>query len=325
MKRHGGLVSLVMLGAFAVATPAVASGPSPRARYRIELSDGSRWTAVGSPAIHGSVLTFRTPNGTVMGVPREMIRRVESEGAAGVEAPVVRTLAAAPGPVEAAAAATEETFAVETLQPGDLVVLGPLTERGQTLAESAAASAAGTGTPAAVSALAPMGVGGYGGAINPNLYVNPNGTLSRAPSSTDLALALAQTTIDSNGFPLASNGSPTVIGPDGTPTLAPGVPGSAAPAIGPNGMPVIGETGTASTFLPIGPNGTPVLAPTGAASSTAMVIGPNGTPVLAPAGQPGSGLVVIGPNGTPAAATMRAAAPAAPANARAAGGGGRGH
>lgn len=309
MKRHGGLASLIVMAAFAAAAPAVAAVGSPRARYHIELSDGSRWTVVGSPEVHGSVLTFRTPDGTMMGVPREMIRRVESAGPTDVEAPVVRALEVAPGAVEATAVATE-TSPVETLRPGDLVVLGPLTDHGQTLAESAAAPAASVGAGAAALAAPPgaMGYGGYGGAINPNLYVNPNGTLSRAPSSTDLALALAaQPTVGSNGFPLTSNGSPTVIGPDGTPTLAPGVPGSGAPAIGPNGTPVIGETGSATTFVPIGPNGTPVLASSGQPGSEQPVIGPNGTPVLAPAGQPAAQPVVIGPNGTPELAPNLAA------------------
>jgi hypothetical protein len=319
MKRHGRFVSLVVLTALAVAAPTVAADAA-RGRYRIELSDGSQWTAVGTPAVHGTVVTFHTANGALVGVPREMIVRLASTGEADVSASLIRSVAASPAAADGVAAGTAETYPVEALQPGDVVALGPLTEEGPTLAEStaAAASATAVGTPA-VSPGA-MGYGGYGGGVNPNLYVNPNGTLSRAPSFTDLALALAaQTPIASNGFPVMTNGSPTVIGPDGTPTLAPGVPGSATPAIGPNGTPVIGETGP-TTFPQIGPNGTPVLAPAGqpgsapvvsgpngtpeltpnvATGSTPVVIGPNSTPVLAPAGQPGSVTAVIGPNGTP--------------------------
>ena len=348
MKRPGVFVSSFVLGLLAIAADGFAAG---RARYRLELSDGSRWTAVDAPAVHGSVLTFHTTDGTLVGVPREMVARIASLGRPHIDASLIRSVAKAPTPVEDVA--DESTvIAPETLQPGDVVVLGPLTEIGPTLAEATAATAAVNATvaPAGAPAAYP-GQFGYGGGVNPNLYVNPNGTLFRAPSSTDLALALAaQTPVGANGFPVTTNGSPTVIGPNGTPTLAPGVPGSATPAIGPNGTPVIGETGTAfppigpngtpvlapggqagsapvvigpngtpelsptvptaSTPVVIGPNGTPVLAPGGQAGSTAMMIGPNGTPVLAPSGQPGSGSVVIGPNGTPAAAPMRSAAPA---------------
>ena len=71
MKRPGWLLSFLLLAAFAAASPAVAANRSPRARYRIELSDGSQWTVVGAPVVHGTVVTFRTPNGTLMGVPHQ--------------------------------------------------------------------------------------------------------------------------------------------------------------------------------------------------------------------------------------------------------------
>ena len=101
--------------------------------------------------------------------------------------------------------------------------------------------------------------------VNANVPINPNNTLvgsdglARVPSSTDLSRAqAAQNPIGPNGFPVTGTGAPTVIGPDGTPTLAPGVAGSGTPVIGPNGTPVM-STGAAP--VQIGPNGTPVRRP----------------------------------------------------------------
>ncbi|HYX20772.1 MAG TPA: hypothetical protein VFA98_08005 [Thermoanaerobaculia bacterium] len=322
----------------AVAAPALAAGGPARARYSIEFSDGTRVVAVDAPVVRGSVVTFRSSDGTLRGVPREMIVRVGSLDAAPISANTIRALES-PAP---SAAPDATVVAPPGLQPGEVLVLGPITDSVPSIAQSAAAAGAlgpssGNGTAGGMvangGASGVIGVGGYAGmpsyggavsptVVNPNLYIAPPGTVRgpdgvpRALSSTDLERAqAAQTTIAPNGFPVTSSGAPTVIGPNGTPTLAPGVPGSGTPAIGPNGEPVVGTTGSTGAFPPIGPNGTPVLAPgsqpgsvqPGQAGSAQPVIGPNGTPVLAPngqpgsvqPGQPGSAQPVVGPNGTP--------------------------
>jgi hypothetical protein len=285
---------------------------SPPALYRIELADGRRVASLDAPSAQGSVFVYRTPGGALTSVPREMVLRIVGEGVPDSEPADALVSAERVSP-----ASVVYTDAPAPLQPGDLVVLGR-TGGDEAYAvgpeASAPASAAGTGAPAVNGGAAyggGIGVGGYGGATatNPTLTtVGPDG-LMRVVSSTDLTRAISPTTtIDANGFPSTST-APTVIGPDGTPTLTTGFGGS-APVIGPNGTPVL--AGSASPV--IGPNGTPVLA-----GSANPVIGPNGTPVMAQPGQPGSGAPVIGPNGTPVVAGTAAPAigpngfPAAPA------------
>jgi hypothetical protein len=294
------------------------------ARYRIELANGSSVLSVDRPVQRGSVLTFHAPGGRLTGVPMEMIVRVVSDREVGdaatmtVKAPRLRggPLDRSTGPVSG------------RLEPGDVLVLGPtgdgIAPAQPTIAGAPNAAATGVGAG---------GYGGYGGALNPNVInpnlannsnanpanpVNPNGAimgtdgLPRVPSTTDLSrLQTGQPTVGSNGFP-AANGAPTVIGPNGTPTLAPGVPGSGTMVIGPNGTPV---TAGGTTPTVIGPNGTPVIAPSGQPGAAQPVIGPSGTPVLAPPGQPGAGQPVIGPNGTPVLAPAGQPGSAAPSTA----------
>jgi hypothetical protein len=320
MNRPGILTLALSL---AVAAPALAGGAA-RTRYAIELSDGRRIAAVDAPVVHGSVVTFRTADGNLTGVPREMVVRVASFDAAPISANTIRALQA-PRAAEPSADAT--VVAPQGLQPGEVLLLGPITDSSSSIAQQAAAAGAiGSGSANGGGGNAAY-AGSYGGAVNPNavnpnLYIAPRGTVlgpdgvPRVLSSTDLQRAqAAQTPIGPNGFPVMNNGAPTVLGPNGTPTLAPGVPGSGTLATGPNGTPITGSTGSTGAFPPIGPNGTPVLAPNGQPGSVQPgqpgsaqpVIGPNGTPVLAPngqpgsvqPGQPGSAQPVIGPNGTP--------------------------
>jgi hypothetical protein len=292
-----------LLAAFFAAAIALAA----TARYRIELTDGSRILSVDRPVPHGTVLTFHShPGGQLTGVPAEMVLRVVSDRPAPEPATMtVRSTRLTGGPLDRPAAGVSEGG---SLEPGEILVLGPTGDGIAPAGAANAASAAADGSSAGM----PVGVGGaYGGALIPNVVnpnavvnpVNPNtaliGTdgLPRVPSSTDLSRAQSpQPTIGSKGFPVTSNAAPTVIGPNGTPTLAPGVPGSGTMVIGPNGTPV---TASGTTPVVIGPNGTPVLAPSGQAGSAQPVIGPSGTPVLAQPGQPGAAQPVIGPNGTP--------------------------
>jgi hypothetical protein len=324
MRKSGILVaSTIFMAAVAAAEPRSRS-------FVIELSDGTRVTALDEPVRRGTVVTFHSASGGALtGVPAEMIVRIVQDGDNGQSAAAASKARprAMVGSRPSARAAQPDA---PGLEPGEVLVLGPMGDgvapsMGGAFAGAANASAAGAGG----------GAPGYGGALNSNVNpnvanpdvgvnpINPNQTvigtdgLPRVASSTDLSRAqAAQTAVGPNGFPVTATGAPTVIGPNGTPTLAPGVPGSGTPVIGPNGTPVTAAGTSPTTAQPvIGPNGTPVLAPRGQpgsvqpgqAGSAQPLIGPNGTPVLAPQGQPGSAQPgqpgsaqpVIGPNGTP--------------------------
>ena len=277
------------------------SGPAG-GLYRIELSNGRQIVASGLPVARGSVVTFRPASGGALtGVPREMVVRIEP-GAEGVEESALGATASIRDEHATVVTATPAA----PLQPGDLVILGPTGEPAppaQT-AEAAAAppppagnGAYGVGGGYGSGGASAYGIGGPGAnVINRGMTaIGPDG-LPRVLSSTDLSRALASSTpVGSNGFPATTTNAPTVIGPNGTPTLAPGVSESSAPVIGPNGTPVMGSGQT----VVVGPNGSPIVSGAGQPGSVGPVIGPNGTPVLAPAGQPGAAAPVIGPNGTP--------------------------
>ena len=291
MRRS--LVLLSLAGLFAATQMFAAEGQ----RYRIELADGRQIVAAGVPVQRGSVVTFRPyPAGLLTGIPEEQVVKIERGEVATF-------------PSEAAES-TIEPGEVRPLQPGEALDVGPTGEGIEPAPAGEPAGGAVAATPQ-YPGMNAASYGGYGGAVSRNgTLIGPDG-LPRAASSTDLARAMAQTTTAPNGFPVTS--APTVIGPNGTPTLAPGVAGSDVPAIGPNGTPVmsgtpqltIGPNGTpvlAPGAAPItGPNGTPVVAPSGQPGSTAPVVGPNGTPVLAPAGRPGSAAPSVAPNGFPSA------------------------
>jgi len=256
----------------------IRKGAQP-ARYRIELTTGQSILSRDAPVQYGSVLVFhRYPDGTLTGVPEEAVAGVRTG---------------------AADTATIESDALDVvsrpLQPGDILVLGPTGEGSAATANTAAAAGA-SGAPATPAVPSPYpGMFGYGG--NPNTRIGSTGLPSAASSTA------GQTAIGSNGFPATA--SPTTIGPNGTPTLSPGVPGSNTPLIGPNGTPVMAPQAGAPVpggQQPIGPNGTPVIAPQSGAPVPGgqQPIGPNGMPVIAPPGAPGAAQPVIGPNGTPA-------------------------
>ena len=320
------------LGFFAAGLAAAAS-----AKYRIELSDGRQVLAADLPVARGSVLTYHPyPAGPLTGVPTEMIVRVVSdrgtESKTNSPTMTVRGTRLSGGPADRAWRAP-----TVGLEPGEILVLGPTGDGISSSAQTAVTAGAGNVQNAGVgNAGGAYGAGGYGGGVNPNVVnanvpINPNNTLvgsdglARVPSSTDLSRAqAAQNPIGPNGFPVTGTGAPTVIGPDGTPTLAPGVAGSGTSVIGPNGTPVM-STGTAPVQIgpngtpvatgqpgaqPVtGPNGTPVPAQSGQPGSAPPNIGPNGTPVLAQPGQPGSAPPSTAPNGTPSSAAPSGTAP----------------
>lgn len=242
-----------------------------RAVYRIELKDRSQVLAQDRPVQRGSVMLFHSyPEGVLTSVPEEDVVRI-------------RTMA-------------EE--ANQILQPGDVVFLGPT---GGGPAQAPTNGAEASSAPSVPGVYDPRNPSPYYGGYGPPR--NPNGTPMTAPgSASDLGRALSgePPTLGSNGFP-AAPGLVTVIGPDGTPVLAPpGTPGAVPLTVGPDGNPIIAPPGSPGSTPPaIGPNGTPVMAPSGSPGSAPPTIGPNGTPVLAPPGAPGSAPPVIGPNGTP--------------------------
>ncbi|HKD19475.1 MAG TPA: hypothetical protein VKG23_16600 [Thermoanaerobaculia bacterium] len=293
-------LTLAVIAASLFFLAAVGAAASVTGRYRIELRDGRQIETRGYPVARGSVWTFHESDGTLTGVPREMVARiVPADEGAEPEAEVSARAAVAP------AAEDDLEEAPAPLEPGDLIEL-PSTGDGPAAEPKASAAAGGA---------APNGglVNGYGGLPNPytgnsiygtgNAYApgttGPN--MPRVPSSTDLSRALSATTpagsVTSNGFPTLSTSSPTVIGPDGTPTLSTGA--STQFEIGPNGTPVLVGNGAAAPAPMLAPNGTAVLATSGQPGAAGPAIGPNGTPVLAGAGQPGGAAPVIGPNGTP--------------------------
>ncbi len=303
---------LAILG---VALASLVTAPAfARTGYRIVLANGVTIVAADEPVRRGTILTFhQATSGVLTGIPAEQVTSVDLDTAPVRPRPLARTTL------------TTTPAAVRPLEPGETLVIGPTGDGA--LLPTAAQNGGGAGNGAVASnASVPAAYGGgnpalYGGANVPlsgaaNATMNglgPNG-LPTAQSSTDLSQALASTT-GANGFPANPTSSPTTIGPNGTPTLSPGMPGAnttigpngtpvttgtAQPVIGPNGTPVVPQTGATNPASPnIGPNGTPTLAQPGAPGGTAPQIGPNGTPILAPPGGPGSAQPNTAPNGTP--------------------------
>jgi hypothetical protein len=270
-------------------------------RYRIELVGGRQLISQDAPERRGSVLIFHgSPDGTLQGVPVEMVLRVERGGVSVSDRLTVATSRDLPISRDPA----------DALEPGEVVVLGPTGgNRNASESESAASNAAAPAASYPPWNGYAYGAGYGGGSTNlRSLATPPAGTvigsdgLPRVVSTTDLTFAgpTGQTPLAPNGFP-ATPGSVTMIGPDGTPVLMPGA-GAAVPVIGPNGTPVVSP----STPTAIGPNGFPLLAQPGQPGSAQPVIGANGTPVAAPAGLTAPGQPTLGPSG------MRVTAPALP-------------
>jgi hypothetical protein len=320
-SAHGGLRAIARevtmnqrrLAILGVALASVFTAPAfARTGYRIVLVNGVTMVAADEPVRRGTILTFhQATSGALTGIPAEQVTLVELDTAPVRPRPRARTTLTAVVPE-----------VVRPLEPGETLVIGATGDGLPTPASGQKASTAPN--PGAGHGTVAYGGGNpapYGGTSVPpsgaaNATMNgsgPNG-LPTAPSSTDLSQALASTT-GANGFPANPTSSPTTIGPNGTPTLSPGMPGAntttgpngtpvtagtSQPVIGPNGTPVVAQPATPGAASPnIGPNGTPTLAQPGAPGGTAPQIGPNGTPVLAPPGGPGTAQPNIGPNGTP--------------------------
>ncbi|HEY1434374.1 MAG TPA: hypothetical protein VGG65_03310, partial [Thermoanaerobaculia bacterium] len=303
MKTHRFAASAVVVFGLALASPAESGS-----HYRIELASGQSYLSMDAPVRRGTIYTFHQPGGSLIGLPAELVTNIAPAETAGGTLETGARLSTR----SSAPPAIVEKEVIRPLEPGETLELGP-TGDGIAMPQAGASGSSST-------AAAPTGVGyagatapyGYGGATPANR--GPNG-IATALSSTDLAQALVSATA-ANGFPQTS--SPTTIGPDGLPTLAPGMPGASAPiasngtpqtfappVIGPNGTPVFATAGTPGASAPvIGSNGVPILAPQGAPGAGPVVIGSNGTPVLAPAGGPGFAAPIIGSNGTPSAPAL---------------------
>ena len=256
MKRFLGFVMGFVL---CLLVPALASA-AIRAKYRIDLRDGSHVFSTDRPVQRGTIVTFHpSSGGALTGLPAEEIVSIQT-GATEVRA----SRRAADAVVRGQTTAIE--ILAEPLQPGDVIILGPT---GDGSAQQQPGYGNGSAAMQAVPSMPPPygAYGAYGGG-HPFVpgAMSPNGqpTLAPQPGSTLSAQSGAPPTVGPNGFPVTS-GNPPTIGPNGTPVLAqPGMPGSAPPAVGPNGTPVLAPPGAPGSVPPaIGPNGTPVSPPPG--------------------------------------------------------------
>jgi hypothetical protein len=241
-------LSLVLLLAAALA------GAATRARYRIQLRDGSQVLATDLPVQRGTVVTFhKAPGGLLTGLPAEEIVAIQA-GSSKISSRLEAADAVVRGRMTAI-----ETLA-RPLQPGDVVVLGPTGEGSVPTGYGAAQPA-----PSAASPYTPPPSSAYGGGRYPSVPagMTPNGQVVFAPQPGNPGAGSgAPPTVGPDGFPVTS-GNPPMIGPNGTPVLTPaGAPGAAPPVIGPNGTPVLAPPGTPGSVPPaIAPNGTPASPP----------------------------------------------------------------
>jgi len=290
MKRTHAL-PLTLTSALCLLLVASSAQAAVRPHYRIDLKDGSEVFSRDRPALHGSVLVFHAyPGGALTGLPSEQVIEVSAVDRGSVD--------------QATAVAAE---APHPLAPGEIVYLGP------TGGEPTPSDTVSVAAPRAASI--PGGVydprnpiyGGYsapGGAPPPGTTGDLVRALSATPPTAGVdangfpTTSAVATPVDANGFPLTPGTNATSVDENGFPMTA----GAATPVIGPDGTPVLAPNGAPGSAAPtVGSNGTPVLAPPGAPGTAAPVIGPNGTPVLAPPGAPGSTPPTVGPNGYPAA------------------------
>jgi hypothetical protein len=303
------LLSLCFAGAAAAAATA-----EVRAQYRIVTTDGRVIVARDLPKQDGSVTTFHADRtGALTGLPTEQIVRVETSVTP--QRFVPRT-----GPSGAAVSGGAEAV-TRPLQPGEVLVLGPIGDGGGgSIANQAAAAGAIPGNGSATGAGA-NGGGNFvnsngtfsngtsngtlgfdprmlGGGTAPSTGLLPNGQPATQPLAGDVLRAQSgevptmsidtQTQTSPNGFPANAASQTTTLNPNGQPntTVTGPVAGSTQP-IGPNGFP-----GTPQNVT--GPNGFPV---TGGASTTPQnLTGPNG--FAGPAGSTPQN--VTNPNGFPA-------------------------
>jgi hypothetical protein len=288
---------------------AALAGAEVRAQYRIVMRDGKVVAARDLPKQNGSVTMFHAESGALTGVPTEDVVRVDTSV-------TPKRFTGRPAP----AIAGGMDAVTRPLQPGEVMVLGPIGDGGSGASIAAQAGAAG----AAPAAGAANGMAANGNFVNGNgTFSNgtstgtafdarmlgggtpaaatgllPNGQPANSPLAGDVLRAQSgnvptmsidtQTQTSPNGFAPNAASQTTTLNPNGTAntTTTGPVAGSTAP-IGPNGFPGTPQNVTA-------PNGFPT---TGGASTAAQnVTGQNGFP--APAGSTPQN--VTNPNGFPA-------------------------
>lgn len=268
----------LFLGLVVLLAPALA-GAATRARYRIDLKDGSQVFSRDLPVQRGSIVLFHpAAGGALTGLPAEEVVAIQAESAGD------RAKSRRVGMVLRSRTTAIETLA-RPLQPGDIVVIGP-TGDGSAQAQAGYGTEAETAPGAGLNTPPPNSAYGGGYPFVPT-GTGPNGQPLFTPplGNTLSAQSGAPPTVGPDGFPVTT-GNPPTISPNGTPiTAPPGTPGAAPPNIGPNGFPKTGTTAPPPGAAPnIGPNGTPILAPPGAPGSSPPAVAPNGTPASPPPG-----------------------------------------
>lgn len=319
---------------------AALAGAQVRAQYRIVMRDGRVVVARDLPKENGTVTTFHAESGALTGVPSEDVVRVDTSATPkrfiGTSSPAIG------GAMD---------VVTRPLQPGEVMVLGPIGDGG-----SGAAIATPAGAAGASGAAGANGVGGNGNFVNGNgtfsngtangtaaidprmvggggVGLLPNGQPANSPLAGDVLRAQSgnvptmsidtQTQTSPGGFAPNAAAQATTLNPNGTPNTTSTAPvaGSTAP-IGPNGFP-----GTPQNVT--GPNGFPTTA--GASSTTQNATGQNGFPAPAgstpqnvtnPNGFPatgatgtgttGQGQVIVAPNGTVTNVSPNSAVPQQP-------------
>jgi len=306
------LMGLCFSGAAALASAqAVRTNRSGdvHAQYRIVMTDGRVVLSRDLPHRQGSVVTYHDDrSGALTGLPSEQIARIDT-GATPQRFPAQSALSS-PGGEDAA----------RPLQPGEVMVLGPMGDGGSGVSISGQTGAAGaTAGGAEANASSVNGNGAYGGGnlVNGNgnfSNVTPNGTTgfdtrmlgggspttatgllpngqpSNQPLAGDVLRAQSgnvptmsidtQTQTSSNGFPSNAASQTTTLNPDGTPNTT-------------TTGPVAGST------APVGPNGYP--------GTPQSVTGQNGFPTTGGAtANPQAG---VGSNGFPTTGTAGTTTP----------------
>ena len=244
---------------------AALAGAEVRAQYRIVMRDGKVVAARDLPQQNGSVTMFHAESGALTGVPTEDVVRVDTS-----VTPKRFTGRSAPAIAGGMDAVTRP------LQPGEVMVLGPIGDGGSGASIATQAGAGGApGTGGANGAAA-------NGSVNANgNFVNGNGTLGNGTSNG--------TAFDARmlggGTPAAATG----LLPNGQPANSP-LAGDVLRAQSGNVPTMSIDTQTQTS-----PNG---FAPNAASQTTTL--NPNGTANTTTTGPVAGSTAPIGPNGFPA-------------------------
>ena len=268
---------LMLMGLCFSGAAALASGQAPRdnrsgdvhAQYRIVMTDGRVVLSRDLPRRQGSVVTYHEDrSGVLTGLPSEQVARIDT----GVKPQRF------PAQGAASSSSVEGDTVARPLQPGEVMVLGPMGDGGSGVSIAGQTNAgAGTAAAGGGNANTVNGNGAYGGG---NL-VNANGNFS-------------------NGTPNGTAGFDTRMLGGGSPTTATGL----LPNGQPSNQPLAGDvlraqsgnvpTQSIDTQTQTSPNGFPANA-----ASQATTLNPNGTPNTSTTGPVAGSTAPVGPNGFP--------------------------